>query len=433
VGRLVDWGRRNWVLLCALCMFVGSDYKFRTRDVTASISGSPDFFVLLELGLYAGLALYLLLRRAGPPRALRLPLLLVLTFVYGAVVLVSAPFSPFPLFGVVRSIEMAIGMALALAIALQASRAELHRMAHGFVVLVTLSVAYGVLVPSTPVSNQQVGRFTWLSVHPNDSAVFLGVGSVLAFVYLTRRDERPGPHWRPWVYGALLAVQVYGLVASHTRGAVLGAVAAVVVVQWNVLSGAVRRMEYALGLAVVGALAALVALDAILTYVSRGESVEQLSTLNSRTELWTFALDAAAQKPLYGWGTGASQGIFLDEIGLGGGHNMIVNVLVDLGVVGLLVWAALVGTTVVRAVTLPRAAPGEPGLIVDRAVVVGVLTMILVDGFFIAGPGGVANVASTWLLLTVGWVARIGVLVGRGRRTGRTVGDRPLELSGASG
>jgi O-antigen ligase len=435
MGRLLAWGRHNWVLLCALCMFVGSDYKFRTRDVTASISGTPDAFVLLELGLYAGLAMYLLLRRAGPPRALRMPLLVVLALAYVLVVLASAPFSPFPLFGVVRSIEMAIGVALALAIALQAGRDELHRLGHGFIVLVTVSVLYGVLLPSPPVSNQQVGRFTWLSLHPNDSAVFVGVGSVLAFIYLTRRDPRPGPLWRPWVYAALLAVQVYGLVASHTRGAVLGAVAAVLVVQWNVLSSLVRRLEYALGIAVAGVLAALVALDTILTYVSRGESVEQLSTLNSRTELWTFALDAAAQKPLYGWGVGASQGIFLDEIGLGGGHNMIINVLVDLGVVGLLAWAALVGATVLRAATLPRAAPGHPGLLVDRAIVMGVLTMILVDGFFIAGPGGVANASSTWLLLCVGWVARIGLLVPRRRRsTGAgPERDRALEFSGGSG
>jgi O-antigen ligase len=272
-------------------------------------------------------------------------------------------------------------------------------------------------------------------MHPNDSAVFVGVGSVLAFIYLTRRDPRPGPRWRPWVYGVILAVQVYGLVATHTRGAVLGAVAAVLVVQWNVLSGALRRIEYALGIATAAALASLVALGTILEYVSRGESVEQLSTLNSRTELWTFALDAAAQKPLYGWGLGASQGIFLEEIGLGGGHNMIINVLVDLGLVGLLAWVALIGTTIVKAAALPRVAEGEPGLLVDRAVVVGILTMILVDGFFIAGPGGVANVSSTWLLLIVGWVARIGLLVPRRRRSaGAEPGrDRTPEFSGASG
>lgn len=407
--RAQDWARRNWVLLGALCMFVGSDYKFRTRSTTASISGSPDKFVLLELGLYAALAGYVLLKRAAPPRAVRLPAPLLLAVLYGVVMVVSVANTPYPWFGLVRTVEMSIGIGFAVVIGLQATREDLHRLTHGFMVLVTISVLYGIAVPSVPLSNQQVGRFTWLAIHPTIAGVYVGVGTLIAFVYLTRNGPRPGPRWRRPVYAALLVVQGYGLLATQTRGAVLGAAAALFVANWSALRGASRRVEYLLGAAALGALALLFGSHAIAAYFARGESTEQLTTLNSRTDLWSYALEAIQHKPVYGWGIGASQGIFLDEIGLGGGHNMFIQVTVDLGVLGLLVWAALVGVTVVRVAALPR--DDAEGVLVDRALLAGILTMILVDGFFIAGPGGICNVSSTWLLLAAGWVTCLGRLL----------------------
>src|SRR4051794_41895817 len=73
MNRVLAWAARNWLPLCALAMFVGSDYKFRRRDPTAGTSGSLDKVVLLELALYGAVAAYLLVRRASPPRAGRLP------------------------------------------------------------------------------------------------------------------------------------------------------------------------------------------------------------------------------------------------------------------------------------------------------------------------------------------------------------------------
>lgn len=422
MARAIAWAERNWVLLGALCMFVGSDYKFRTRSTTASVSGSPDLFVLLELALYASLAAYLLLKRAAPPRARRLPAPLTLAVLYGAVLVVSLVNTPYPTFGAVRTGEMLVGIGFAIAVALQATRDDLHRLAHGFMVLVALSVAYGVAVPSAPLSNQQVGRFTWFAIHPTIAGVYVGVGTLLAYVYLRHAAPRPGPRWPRPVYLLLLAVQAYGLLATQTRGAVLGALAALLVASWSSLRGAGRRVEFVLAVVTLGALAVLLGADVIAGYFARGESTAQLATLNSRTDLWSYALQAVERKPVFGWGVGASQGIFQAQIGLGGGHNMFVNVLVDLGLVGLLVWTALVGATVLRIARLSRE-DAEPGPLVDRTLLAGVITMILVDGFFIEGPGGVANVSSTWLLLTVGWVCALGR---RGTATTGRAAERTL-------
>jgi hypothetical protein len=98
---------------------------------------------------------------------------------------------------------------------------------------------------------------------------------------------------------------------------------------------------------------ALTGSSAIESFFARGESLQQLSTLNS-------------QHSLYGFGLTASRGLFLDSIGLGGGHNAVVNLLIDNGVLGALVWLTLLVTILVTATRLSRT---RPGLHVDRGTV----------------------------------------------------------------
>ena len=97
----------------------------------------------------------------------------------------------------------------------------------------------------------------------------------------------------------------------------------------------------------------------------------------------------------------------MEETGLGGGHNALVNIAVELGLVGVICWLALVATLVAGLVRLPRSGPSAP----DRSLLLGVVVFLLVDGIFFEGPAAVTNVASTWLLLAVGWLAVL-------RRTG---------------
>ena len=424
MNRVLAWAARNWLPLCALAMFVGSDYKFRRRSSTAGTSGSLDTFVLLELALYGAVAAYLLIRRASPPRAVRLPAPLAFACGYVVLIAISLVNTPYLVYGAARTVEMAVLLGCALTVWRQADRADVHRLAHGFLLLVAGSVLYGIAVPSVPLSNQQVGRFTWFAVHPGLAGTYCALAVLVAYVYVTQAGVRPGPRWPRRVYAGLLVVSLYGLYGAHARGALLGAAAAVFIATASVLRTVTRRIELIAGLVLVAALAVLLAAQPILDYLARGESADELTTLNARTDLWSYALQAIAHKPIYGWGVGASQGIFVDEIGLGGGHNMVINVAVDLGLVGLAVWAVFVGSTLLRTATLPR--DGLTGLVVDRALLVGILTVVLVDGLFSAGPGGVSNVSSTWLFLAVGWLCCLTRLLHE--KPGDPAGRRPREL-----
>ena len=59
---------------------------------------------------------------------------------------------------------------------------------------------------------------------------------------------------------------------------------------------------------------------------------------------------------------------------------------------------------------------------VDRALIRAVLVMLVVNGITFEGIGALANVASTWLLLLVGWCA---VAVRESRATSTPVGRGP--------
>ena len=156
----------------------------------------------------------------------------------------------------------------------------------------------------------------------------------------------------------------------------------------------------------------------IEAYFSRGASPEELASLNERTDLWGLAWEAIQLEPLYGYGVGASQGIFQEKIGLGGGHNAAVNVAVDLGLVGLACWLCFVVATVVGLSKLPR--DGD-GLAVDRSFLIGVLTVVHVNGIFFAGPGAAANVAAAWMFLVAAWSVCV-------RRTVTAAAEPPADV-----
>ena len=155
-------------------------------------------------------------------------------------------------------------------------------------------------------------------------------------------------------------------------------------------------------------------------FLTRGQSAQDLSTLNNRTELWADYLGLWRDEPLFGYGLGATRGLLLSQTGLGGAHNAYVQAAVDFGLVGLLLWLALLGAVGVAALRL-RGPAGRT----DRPMLVGAVVFLLGGGLtteYLAAP---ANVAISFLGLVVAWteVAR------RADRLARQ-GSRAVEVGG---
>ena len=130
-----------------------------------------------------------------------------------------------------------------------------------------------------------------------------------------------------------------------------------------------------------------------------------------------------------GWGLGATRGLFLDSLNLGGGHNAFVNVLVDGGIAGLVWWVA----TLVCVVAATRRLARIAGWRAEMPIMAGILAALLVNSITVEGLGAVANVSSMWLVIIVGWSAA-GVLSGATRTqppSSRRLG-RPSAAPGGS-
>lgn len=394
-----DW----WFAAAAIAFILGSDYKLRIRDVHDSVSAGIDAEVLLEIALYGMVAVYLLYTFPVLPKSKRVPLQVYLSGCFAALVVLSVAYSPYKVYSAVRSVQLCVVILLVIVGSQYATRAHLHRFAHAYLLLICASVFYGIVRPSPPVNARQVGRFTWLAIHPTISGLLTGLAVVVVTGYLWGpRLDRPGPNWPRAVYLLVLGIVGGAMLMAQTRGAIGGAILGVVVL-WMMRLGARRIIDLTLALLVSSAAIALSAGQIITKYFERGEATQSLTTLNSRTDLWAVAWEAFVQKPMFGYGIGSARGIFYTETGLGGGHNAVVNLGVELGLVGLITWLILVASILVGSFRLPRSGPGDLGL--DRAMITAVMAFLLFDGIFYEGAGSVANAGSTWLFVLVTWLA----------------------------
>jgi len=276
-----------------------------------------------------------------------------------------------------------------------------HRLNHGFLGLASASVFLGVVAPF-PQSETQVGRFTWLMVHPNSSAVIIGIAVVLALIYMVEAEiDRVGNRWPRPVYVIVLLINALALYANHSRGTVVAVVIAAVALGAAVRPA--RRRFLCIAVVLWTAVALPVAIGpALVRYAERGSPTEKLVTLNERTNLWAVAWEGIQQEPLFGAGLYASRGIFYEETGLGGGHNAVINVLVDFGIVGLILWVAMLMSLAWVLWRLPGPSAGF-NVETDRTIMLCLLVFFLVNGLTVAGIGGVSNASSIWLFVIIGW------------------------------
>ncbi|HEV3360282.1 MAG TPA: O-antigen ligase family protein [Pseudonocardiaceae bacterium] len=407
--------REYWPIVCVLAFVVASDYKFRLRANNDTIQGQADIFVVIEVATYALIAAFLFWRFKPTFRLRRADAVTYLGYAYIVVCVGSALYSPYHALALVRAGQMVVVLAFARSVARHADPAAPHRIAHAYAVLIAGSTIFGVLVPY-PKLPSQPGRFTWLYIHPVEAGMLLAIAVIILTAYLLgSRVPRNGPRWHLGVYAALWLICVAGLLATGTRGAALGAVVGIVVVVATRWRG-IRKLEIALlgGIALGGVALALG--PQITAFVARGESAAQLATLNFRTDLWSQALADFAQHPLYGFGFTADRGLFLDTTGLGGGHNAIINLLVDTGLVGTAVWfALLIGIGVTAYRLRPR------GMATDRGLVLALLVGMFANSMFTDELGAPANAMCTWLFVLLAWV---GILRGaRERSTARSGTD----------
>jgi exopolysaccharide production protein ExoQ len=381
-------------------MIVSTEYKLRLRPLGQALSGSLDPTVIFELAVYALIAGYLMYYFARPPRIRKFEPVLFAMWAYTCVTVLSSLYSIYPTQAVARGFQLLAIAGLTQAIATRATRTDMHRLAHAYLGLVSLSVLFGFIHPYPPFSYLQAGRFTWLYVHPVIAGAILAIAFTLAVAYTLLPRPIVGLEvWPRWATGGIAGLTGVALVLTKTRGSIAaGAVAALVLV--IVTRPRVRRAEAILSIATFGFLIAFAAGSLIIQYLQRGENAQELSTLSNRTVLWSLALHDFAKHPLFGYGFTASRGLFFDEVKLGGAHNAVINVMIDAGIVGVIAWLGFLFCTIygVRQAFLNRRTR------VDASILGGVLVCLIVNSLTTEGLGSGVSVSAIWLYLVAAWV-----------------------------
>lgn len=399
-----------WPAVLGILLILGTEYKFRLRELDDSLSASVDLGILVELGIYAFAIAYLVAYVVNPPRWYRPTAVQFFMRAYAAAMLVSVAYGTYFALGAVRGAQLCIMVIFATAVAGYARRQQVLMLAHAYVGLVTASVFVG-LIYRVPYSELQANRFNWLYVHSVTAGAMLALGITIALGLATNHSRfRLGAgRWPRPVYVASLLVMTGALLATQTRGAIAACIVGVFFVIFLTVPTSERLPLGLLGLAGLG-LTVATFWTAILEYVTRGESAESLATVNSRTELWALAYELVLERPLTGWGLTASRGVFYDEIGLGGAHNAFVNVAVDSGITGLVLWLALVVAIGVGIARLQRIRHA------DAPLLAGVLACLMVNGLTVEGVGTGTGVSALWLLILGAWVGVLQREVGRSQR-----------------
>ncbi len=250
------------------------------------------------------------------------------------------------------------------------------------ILLVTVAIGVVVspsnaLLPSAGLLGYQVrGLFPAIASNGvGDISALLGVVSV-------SRLSGSGTSRRWWM---LLIVATGVLLISQTRSAWLGFVLGTLLVL--VMNGRLR----ALGAILLGAvgLAATEAVDTIVAYLGRGQSVGLIRSLSGRFAYWEYAGDLLAESPVLGLGAyAAGRFAVLAVVGsdeVSSVHNAWVEVAVGVGLLGLTLLAALVLSVWARLLGAIRSLAGSPAerrLGVEMA---GVLALETARSFFTSG------------------------------------------------
>ncbi|MCY1081863.1 O-antigen ligase family protein [Archangium lansingense] len=227
-------------------------------------------------------------------------------------------------------------------------------------------------------------RARWLGVYadPNRMAMSVGIVVPLALAITARRQN---PRWMRLACVVAGVMAVTAMVLSYSRGGFLGLVAAGVT--WLVLERRPGRIVL-VGLVAVGML--VLSPQNFWTRTQSVSSFEQDASAMSRVEAWKVASRTSMEHPLLGLGAGTFRyawHLYGPEAGSGrvyAAHNIFLQVISDLGFLGLVLFLGFIGA--VLGPLMEAARERERGWLARAlaASVVGYLVTCLFAGFLVA-------------------------------------------------
>jgi O-antigen ligase len=399
-GAIVAAGTVCWLLGPARAlqffplMLIVAGTKFRGRDATALVGGSVDSQVMFELGVYAIMAVIVVINVVSiedleGPRPIEIAL-----FAYASIALASVGWSASPAITAVRASQQMMLLATVY-IAVRVIEPKLLFRSFGFQILTYVVVCASLAMVFPSFNGTKIGylaeahRFSWFAVHPVSAATESG----MALVFLTGLALF-GSGWKTrlykipfWTYACTLLLII---LATRTRTAMFSTLAAMTVLYTVRYKNNAGAWIIAASLMAGGLLFVVVAPElkqSVQSFVLRGQNASQFASLTGRTDLWKESLHMFTKRPLLGYGFVASRALLLQVLAWAGeAHNALVESLLDVGLVGATaLFVPFVSGLIGSLKHLNRWRPGDDPTI---AWVAGALTFLAMDGIPMASFAG---------------------------------------------
>jgi O-antigen ligase len=283
-------------------------------------------------------------------------------------------------------------------------RADLAWVIGAFVCGAGIAVAYGIAMPPATGASTAVERLAGTTGDPDGLAQVLVAALPLAVALAAGRD------WPPVLraLGAATAVlSVPGIVLSLSRGGLIALT--VVLIVAPLLAGRWRAK-----LLLVVPLVVLASAGYLLANPSALQRITSSNGGTGRTDLWTVGLRIVADQPVQGVGAGNFANASIHYLLRPGrlvrsdliattpkvAHNTYLTVVAELGLVGALLFAALIGIALGcawRAVRLFARHRDGPMEMLARAWMIAMAGLLTADAFLSAEFS-----KQLWLLLALG-------------------------------
>jgi O-antigen ligase len=191
------------------------------------------------------------------------------------------------------------------------------------------------------------------SADPNNLAMTLALGLPMAW-YLGMTHYRA---FIRWVCRAYLPLSLLAIALTGSRGGMITSIVALMVIPLAMPRLSPGKLSMAIALLVLsGALAvAYVPETTVERLATTGESVQSLS-FGGRLRLWKAGMHAFLDRPVLGYGTAAFRHAITPELGYLAqvAHNSYLSVAVEEGLIGLLLFLAMLFSVLLAVFRLPR-------------------------------------------------------------------------------
>jgi O-antigen ligase len=187
-------------------------------------------------------------------------------------------------------------------------------------------------------------RFVGLRQDPNEMGVILALGLPMAW-YLGLAQPQAGT---TWIWRLYVPLGITAILLTASRGAFLAALVALTIVPWTL--GRVRiRTKVALCALAVGSLmfATSFVPEASLERIQSTRADIEAGYFGGRIYVWMAGLEVAREHPLAGVGAGAFGAAVAPTLHQAmASHQTFLDILVEQGIVGLLLFFAMVGAAI---------------------------------------------------------------------------------------